>query len=112
MYDNEEQIDPVILPTAQYQLRRVPQRLQHHERVATLRKKAPLQCKHVVKAKQPVPPLPIRKTTLPKTPSPKNRAVKRSPSTSPFSVVVEISEPSSSPSRNSDTEINTNQCSP
>ena len=30
MYDNEEQIDSVILPTAPYQLRRVPQRLQHH----------------------------------------------------------------------------------
>ena len=109
MYDNKEHIDPITLPTAQYQLRRVPQRVQHYERLATVSKKAPLRRKHVVKAKQ-LPQRPLAKIVVDrKTPPSFNRSGVHSPSTSPYSVVVELTDPSSSSSNDSDVETNTYQ---
>ena len=109
MYDNEEHIDPITLPTAQYQLRRIPQRIQHYDRLAMASKQAPLRRKHVVKAKQ-LPRRPLAKIVVGrKTPPSSNRSSVLSPSTSPYSVVVELTDPSSSPSSDSDVETNTYQ---
>ena len=109
MYDNEEHIEPITLPTARYQLRRVPQRIQHYDRLVTASKQAPLRRKHVVRAKQ-LSQRPLAKIVVDrKTPPSSNRSALHSPSTSPYSVVVELTDPSSSPSNDSDVENNTYQ---
>ena len=109
MYDNEEHVDSITLPTAQYQLRRVPQRIQHYDRLATASKQAPLRRKHVVKAKQ-LPRRPFAKIVVDRTTPPSsNRPGVHSPSTSPYSVVVDLTDPSSSPFNDSDVETNTCQ---
>ena len=108
MYDNEEPIDPIILPTAQYQLRRVPQRLQHYDRLARTTKQAPLRRKHVVKTKQVSRP-PFVKTVISRKTPPPPSSSDSSSSTSPYPVVVELTNPSSSTSSNSDIQTNTHQ---
>ena len=104
MYDNGDHIDYISHPTAPYQLRRVPQRIQHFDTLASKNKQPPPRTKQSTRTKQ-LAGQPPKKKAIPIKPTfPKPRVPIRPSSTSSSSVVVELSDISSPSSSGSDSD--------